>query len=150
MAGNRVENLRAFDGARPRDQGQRAAADLDRLDGRLAVRADRDDGVSGMKLPAGELERLEDRQDLLDAGNGRQRLGPELVLVADDADDGADLAAAEVRLETQLADAFENVLDLLFGEIGSENDNHNWSGVRSQEPGLRNQESKDKLLWSGP
>ena len=66
--------------------------------------ADRATTVSvGVKFPAGQLERLEDRQHLLDAGDGRQRLGLQLVLVADDADDGAQLALAEVRLEAQLA-----------------------------------------------
>ena len=55
------------------------------------------DGVVLVELAAGELERLQDRQDLLDAGDGRERLGLRLVLVADDADDGALLAAADVR-----------------------------------------------------
>jgi hypothetical protein len=53
VAGDGVEYLGALDGARPRDQGQRSAADLRRLDGRLAVGADGDDRVGGMKLPAG-------------------------------------------------------------------------------------------------
>ena len=91
------------------------------------------DRVGGVELAAGQLERLEDRQHLLDAGNGLQRLGLELVLVADDADDGALLAPAEVRLEAQLADAFENVFDLLVRGVGPENDNH--GGAR--RPGKR-------------
>ena len=77
-----------------------------------------------MELAAGQLERLQDRQHLLDAGDGGQRLGLQLVLVADDADDGALLALAEVRLEAQFLDAFQDVLDLLLGGMGSEDDNH--------------------------
>ena len=65
--------------------------------------ADVDHRVLLLELAAGQLERLQDRQHLLDAGNGRQRLGLELVLVADDADDRAQLAAAQVRLEAELA-----------------------------------------------
>ena len=45
------------------------------------------DRVLGVELAAGELERLEDRHDLLDPGDRLERLGLELVLVADDADD---------------------------------------------------------------
>src|SRR5262249_55900199 len=77
----------------------------------------------GVQLAAGELERLEDRQHLLDAGDGGQRLALELVLVADDADDGALLAAAEVRLEAQLLDVFQDVLDLFRCRVGSGDDN---------------------------
>ena len=47
-----------------------------------------------------------------------------LSLVADDADDGAQLAPAQVRLEAQLLDALEDVVDLLRGGVGSQNDNH--------------------------
>ena len=71
--------------------------------------------VLRVELAAGQLERLQDRQHLLDAGNGGQRLGLQLVLVADDADDGALLAPAEVRLEAELRDALEDVIDLLAG-----------------------------------
>ena len=83
--------LEAFDGARPGDHRQRSAADLDR--------ADLDDRVVTVQFPAGELERLEDRQHLLDAGDGGQRFRLQLVLVADDADDRAMLALAVVRLK---------------------------------------------------
>src|SRR5579875_356561 len=124
MAGNRFQDFGAFDGARSGDQHQRAAADTHRLDRRTAFGADRDDGVLTAKFAAGQLERLEDRQNLFDAGNGRQRFGPQFVLFADDANDGALLALTEVRSKSQLADAIENVLDLRFSRIGSENDNH--------------------------
>ena len=84
-------------------------------------------------LAAGELERLEDRQHLFDAGDGRQRLGLQLALVADDADDGALLAAAEVRLEAQFADALQDVVDLLLGGVGSKNNNHGQSVAKCGE-----------------
>ncbi len=57
-----------------------------------------DDRVLLVELPAGQLERLHDRQHLLDAGDGLQRLGLQFVLVADDADDGAMLALAQCGL----------------------------------------------------
>ena len=57
-------------------------------------------------------------------GMADERLGLQLVLVADDADDGALLAPAEVRLEAQLANALQDVVDLLLGRIGSQYDNH--------------------------
>ncbi len=40
------------------------------------------------------------------------------------------LALAEVRLEAQLADALQDVVDLLVGGVGAENDNHGVRGVR--------------------
>jgi len=46
-------------------------------------------------------------------GNGLERLNLQLVLLTDDADDGAHLALAQVRFEAQLADAIQNVIDLL-------------------------------------
>src|SRR5205085_3912350 len=81
VAGDLVEDLGALDGARAGDHRHGAAADLQA--------ANADDGVRLVKLAAGELERLHDRQDLLDAGNGLERLGVQLVLVADHADDRA-------------------------------------------------------------
>src|SRR5262249_260709 len=59
-------------------------------------------------------------QHLLDAGDGRQRLGGQAALVADDADDGAGLAAAEGRLETPPPDALQDGGGLLIGRIGGE------------------------------
>ena len=88
-----------------------------------------------MHLPAGELERLEDGQHLLDARDGGQRLGQELVLVADDADDGAQLAFADVRLEAQLPDALQDVVDLGISRIGTEYDDHGFRG--GETPGWR-------------
>ena len=77
--GDLEEQRLALDGTRPGDHRQVAAADLDSLD--LKNRAVR------MKLAAGELERPQDRNDLLDARNRLQRLGLKLRLVADHADD---------------------------------------------------------------
>src|SRR5205823_1708701 len=76
-------------------------------------------------------------QHLLDAGDGRQRLDLELLLVADDADDGALLAAADVRLEPQFADALLDVLDLFRGGVGLEDDDHGGAGLPrvSESPG---------------
>src|SRR5262249_62143236 len=116
VPGDLVEQLGALDRAGPGDHAERAAADADLADGY--------DRVGGLELPAGQLERLEDRQHLLDAGDGRQRLGLQLVLVADDADDGAQRAAAEVRLEAQFLDTLQDVLDLLLGGVPPENDDH--------------------------
>src|SRR5262249_11527943 len=113
-------------GARPGDHGQRAAAD--------PHAADRDDRIVLVELTAGELERLEDGQHLLDAGDGGQRLGLELVLGAGDADDRAQLTLAEWGIEAQLADAVEDVVDLFAGGVGPENDDH--GGVRG--PWTRN------------
>jgi hypothetical protein len=47
-----------------------------------------------------------------------------LTLVANDADDRPLFATAVVWGEAQLADAFDNVLDLAFGGIRTDNDNH--------------------------
>ena len=49
--------------------------------------ADDDDRVRLVKLAARQLERLQDRQHLLDARNRRQRLRLQLVFIADHADD---------------------------------------------------------------
>src|SRR5262249_34958556 len=84
------------------------------------------------KFTAGQLERLEDRQHLFDTRDGLQRFGLQLVLVADDADDRAQLAAAQVRLESQLLNALHNVIDLLRGGVLLQHDNH---GSASNGPG---------------
>ena len=80
-AGDLEQQRLALDGTRPGDHRQVAAADLDSLD--LEDRAVR------VKLPAGELERPQDRHDLLDARDRLQRLGLKLGLVADHPDDRA-------------------------------------------------------------
>ena len=52
--------------------------------------------------------------------NRGQRLDLEFLLVADDADDGALLAAAEMRFEAQFLDVFQDMLDLLRRGVGSQ------------------------------
>src|SRR5262249_45917984 len=117
LTGDVVEQVGAFDGAWPGDHAQRAAADTH-------ASADLHNAIFLVELATGQLERLEDRQHLFHAGNGGERLGLELVLIADDADDGAVFAAADVWLEAQLRDALEDVVDLFAGGVGAENDDH--------------------------
>ena len=50
--------------------------------------------------------------------------GMQLVLVADDADDGAMLALADVRLEAELVDAVEDVIDLGLGGVLAQDNDH--------------------------
>src|SRR5262249_30196158 len=116
LPGDLIENASTFHGTRPGDHRHRAAADTHP--------PHLHDSITFVTLTASELERLEDGQHLLNAGNGLERLGLELVLIADDADDGAVLAAAEMGLETQLLDALQDVVDLLRGGLRSQNDNH--------------------------
>ena len=100
--GDLEEHRLALDRTRTGDHRQVAAADLDSLD--VEHRALR------VKLPAGELERLQDRHDLLDARDRLQRLDLELRLIADHADDRARHPLAQVRRETQSRDPLENVV----------------------------------------
>ena len=89
-----------------------AAADVHRLDAGTA--ADLDDAcrrVRNSRLAS--LNGFRIGSTCSTPGNGRQRLGLQLVLVADDADDGALFAAAEMRFEAQFADALQDVVDLL-------------------------------------
>ena len=65
-----------------------------------------------MKLPAGQLERLQDRQNLFDSRQGGQRLGLQLALVANHADDGAQFSAAQVGTQAKLLDSLQDVIDL--------------------------------------
>src|SRR5581483_7319882 len=154
VAGDLVEDLVALDGAGAGDHRHRAAADLHLADGyhRVAL----------VELAAGELVRLHDRQGLLDAGDRQQRLGVQLVLVADDADDRAVLALADVRLQAELVDALDDVLELGGGGVGAQDDDHGsrfrsvgWFSPGSQtraavtpRPGLR-PGAKRRIIHSG-
>ena len=69
------------------------------------------DRVLGVELAAGELVGLEDRHDLLDAGDRLERLDLQLVLVADHADDGSRDPLAEVGRETHRFDPLEDVVN---------------------------------------
>ena len=93
-----------------------AAADLDPLD--------LEDRALGVELAAGELERLQDRHDLLDPGDRLQRLDLQLVLVADHADDRARDPLAQVRRESQCRDPLEDVLDDLGRRVRLQNNDH--------------------------
>ena len=55
-------------------------------------------GIFFMKLAAGEFIRLHDGDDLFDAGDGLEVFRVDFFFFADDADDGSELAAGEVRL----------------------------------------------------
>ena len=79
---------------------------------------------SGMKLAAGELERLQDRHDLLDARNRLERLDLQLGLVADHADDRARNPLAQVGRETQGRDPIENMVDNLGRGVRLQYDDH--------------------------
>ena len=72
-----------------------------------------EDRALRMKLAAGELERLQDRHHLLDAGDRLQRLDLELRLVADHADDRARNPLAQMRRESQGRDPIDNMVDNL-------------------------------------
>ena len=111
-----------LDGARAGDQGEVVAADLraaDVEDRRLAV-----------LLLAGELVRLEDRDDLRDAGLAVQleRADADLgVRVADRADEGHLLAAARVGGAADRLDAVDHRLDLVLGCLGLHDDQHSFA-----------------------
>ena len=77
-----------------------------------------------MKLARRELEGLQDRQNLLNAGNGREGLRLQLVFIADDADDRPPFAPADMRPIPQLLNAFQDMVDLLLRGIGPNDDDH--------------------------
>jgi len=82
------------------------------------------DAVLAAELAAGKLEWLQDGQNLLDAWNGGQRLHLQFILVADHADDGAQLALAQMRSIAKLLNAFQDVVELLLAGIGPDDDDH--------------------------
>jgi hypothetical protein len=61
---------------------------------------------------------------ILGWGCASQRLGAQLVLVADDADDGTKGAAAQVGFQPQILDPPNDVVNLLVGGAGLQDDNH--------------------------
>ena len=123
LLGDLDEQRLALDGARPGDHHQVAAADLDPLDV--------EHRVVGVELAAGELERLEDRHDLLDPRDRLQRLDLQLVLVADHADDRPRDPLAQVGREAQLLDPLDDVLDHLGRRMRLQHDDHRGSLVGS-------------------
>ncbi len=88
------------------------------------------DRVLRVELPAGQLERLEDRHHLLDPGDRLQRLDLELVLVADHADDRPRDPLAQVRRQAQGRDPLEHVLDDLRRRMRLQHDDHSGSSGR--------------------
>ena len=96
-----------------------------------ALRAgDFDDGVFLVELAAGEFVGLHDRQDLFDAIDGFEVLGINPALLADDADDGAELSAREVGLKAQGFNLRNDVIDESFGGFRFEDDDHGRSVLK--------------------
>ena len=92
--------------------GARAGHDDDRFAADGHVVADAHDAVGAAHLAAGQLERLQDRRDRLHALQRLQRAQPLLAaVVADGADDVAQLAVDGVRRVAHGADAAADVVD---------------------------------------
>src|SRR5690606_34655040 len=104
--------------------GTRAAHDHDfaTTDGHVADLHGR--AVSATELAGNELVRLHDRRDGFDSGDGSDGALANGVLWPDDPDDGADGAAADLRLQAPLLDAIDNVLNLFLRRIRSGDDDH--------------------------
>ena len=107
-AGDRVHPLGAFDGARAGDH----APDVRRRSSRLPT---------STTLGSGWASRLASLYGGMigmtcHAGNGRSGSACELGLVADDADDGAIRAAAQMGLQPKRFDPLDHVVDLLVGD----------------------------------
>ena len=93
---------------------------------------------SGLDLAAGELVRLEDRHDLLDARERLQRLQARLAaLVADGADDVALDAVDDVRLVAEVADPLEDLVELLFRGALAHDDDHGRSLYLNVKVGVK-------------
>src|SRR5439155_649594 len=74
-----------------------------------------DDRVLGPELAARELERLGDRDDLVDAAEVREGLAVGVRVGADDADERSLLAARKLGLEADLVHAIDHGVDLAVG-----------------------------------
>src|SRR5262249_14008301 len=120
VRGNSIQSLAALHGARAGDHGEMAPAD--------ANPSHFHHGIVLLKLAAGQLERLEDIVDLLDARDGRKRLNLGLALVADDADDRPLGSAAHVWAEPQLLDPLDDVVDLLGRSVRPDDEDHGAAG----------------------
>src|SRR5262245_58189961 len=116
MAGDAVETLAAFDRARPGDHGELPTAN--------AHLAHRNHCVLAVKLPAGELERLQDAMDMLDSRDGVEFLDARRVVVADQRDDGAKGPSDDPRLEAEFLDPLDGVFNLRLRGVGAENYDH--------------------------
>jgi len=83
-----------------------------------------DDAGLPAEFAGDELVGLEDGGDGLDSGDGGDGLFADDVLRTDDADDGAKCAAGDFGAEAPFFDAVEEMLELLFGGVGSGDDDH--------------------------
>ena len=111
------ELFAALDRAGAGDDHEAVAADLHA--------ADLDHGRLRLDLGAGELVRLEDRDDLLDAGERLERLQAGLAaLVPDRADDVALDAVDDVGLVAEVADPLEDLVQLSLGRPLAHDDDH--------------------------
>jgi hypothetical protein len=86
--------------------------------------ADGDHGAVHAELARRELVRLEHRRHRLDPGERAERELGEQPLVADAADDGAALAAREVRAQAGALHALDDVIELGVGDVGARDDDH--------------------------
>jgi hypothetical protein len=111
------QDLLSLDGAGTGDHQQRAPPDGHSV-------AEIEDGIVLLELAAGELERFEDRHDVLDAGDRTERRVAETVLFANHADERALGTAAHIVAEAHLLNLLEEVLELGLGAVWFEDDDH--------------------------
>ena len=87
------------------------------------------------ELPAGQFERLQDSHHFLNARNRLQRGIPQLVLIANDADQSPVLPLADFEAEPHLLNAFSDVVELRLRAVGLEDDDHgNLGEVKENTP----------------
>ena len=85
------------------------------------------DGAVRFHLPADQLEGLGDGDDVVDAGRDLQRFDLVAASAAHGGDDGALGAARDMGLVSGFADAFDDVVDFLFGGFVGHVDDHGGS-----------------------
>src|SRR5690606_9709848 len=86
---------------------------------------DLDDAIFLAKVTAGNLEGLHDAHGLFHAVHGLEGVWVQFVFVrADDADDGACFAAAEMDLVPHLLHSFDHRLDLIWLGVSLHDDDH--------------------------
>ena len=83
-----------------------------------------DHGVVLLELPAHEFPRRQDGGDALHPREGDQRLVLEDPIVTDDADDRPFLPLRDVRLQSQFAEPIQDVIDLAFGGLWLQDNDH--------------------------
>ncbi len=91
--------------------GARAGDDLELVAAYMYAVAAVDDGVLGVELAVGALERLGDALHTLDDVHGLEQERVDLGRVAHQADDGLVLAARDVGLESLFLDPADDVAD---------------------------------------